>query len=246
MQKTIWIFIPLFILMVMSPVSAMSSEILIGSDGQGLVTGIELATSKRKMLGFLGYQEDYSKGMLGLNTSTQKPVGFLQGGRNVFVGNIKYHVSAYVGNANRQELFVSKNKVALAGDVLKIEGVHGYGIKGEVNLIGDPRFSIAPYYEWRGQRVYQAMIGIGSHDPFLQLKYLTSVGKPTALGLYAKISSLGPDYGVQLALNEDLSITGNYTGYLGLGLQWSPTDNPFGFSLNWCPAGIQWISSYRF
>lgn len=249
MGKLKWFILPVLLLVFVTPVFAATTEVVVGGNKEGIFFGVETANSSRKMVGFLGYEEDYYKGMIGLNIDSNQMIGYVQGGRQAFAGNLKYHVSAYAGNINFREDFMAGNRLGISGDVMQINGNQGYGVSGEINIIGGPGFSIAPYYEWRDHRVIQAMVGIGSHVPYLRLRYYTDVSQDRTIILETQLSSYGLEGSMHYLFADGLTLAGHYNSgqqELGLGAQWNPTEHPYSASLTWWPSRFQWTTSYRF
>ena len=251
MRKTTWIILPVLLLLLVAPASAINinAELLVGGTKEGLYVGAEAVHSNRKMIGFFGYQEDYYKGMVGLNIYTGQMIGYVQGGRQAFSGNLKYHVSAYAGNIYVRDDFTAGNRLGVSGDIMRVNGDQGYGIQGEINIVGGPGFSFVPYYEWRTDRILQAMVGIGSHKPFVRIRYYTDLNQGKTIFLESTLNSDGLDSRVHYLFAEDLTLMASYfsgNNEFGVGVQWDPEERPYSAGIKWSPARMQWITSYRF
>ncbi|HHX02086.1 MAG TPA: hypothetical protein GX739_05365 [Firmicutes bacterium] len=226
------------------------SRLLVGYTGAEWFAGVETESTARRLLGFIGYQEDVVSGLLAVTNRTPKLLGYVQAGREVFMGNVKYSIRAHGGNPDFHRDLMADPRLGVRGEFKQLSGKLAYGIEGEVNLLGKPLLRLMPYVEFRSNGVLKTQLEFGTGLMAFGLAYELPSSSQTQSQLFAtydfKHSIL--DYGASLTLADSLTLTGTMnTDYeIGLGLIWKGADYPVEVNIKWQENQVQWYVSYAF
>lgn len=246
-----WILFSLVIVLVLSISGAVfaHSSILAGYNGQQWFTAYEIFHSERQLISFIGFQEDYFSGLIGITNHDNRFLGYMAMGRQVFLGNLKYQIELYGGNPCFRKDALAANKLGIGGEISRLNGDYNYGVSAEANLIGSERFTIAPYIEYSANNKLRFMVGIGSHPLYIKSMYSIINQESVTTNLFAEYSfDKILNLGLILDINDRLVLSGgiNTKNEMSFGLDWLPNQHPFILSLNWRGANTQCLVGYRF
>lgn len=233
--------------LIMLPGPALAeSRLLAGHTGEEWFAGVQLESISRRLLGFVGYQEDVVSGALAV---TSKPglIGYVQAGRQVFVGNVKYAVTAYGGDPDFLSSRSGENRLGVTAEYKQLLGNEAAGIEGEVNLFGGPRLMLKPFVEFHGNGVVKTQLEFGTEGIALGLTYQFKPAAQLNAAVFASYDFLrgSTDYGAAISLAESLYLTGavHSTTGMRLGVTWEPPGYPLTAGINWQKDQVQWYVS---
>ncbi len=248
-----------------SVASASTHQIMVGYQDDRWFTGYQMEQRSRTRIGFFGYQDDYLVGQFHSSLSEMELKGFVELGRQVFVGNVKYEVGVVAGNITRRGVFqrlrsttdfldIAKSRSLsesaglfhLYGESILLSGNRRYGAYTKASLINDSYYAVAPFYELEYQGLWQISIGFGSKPVYGQLIYETDIGLNLQglVGLrYNAANEIYYNWG--LTYNQILAFTGyhfsNQSAYeLGL------LADPVSIGISFDSQQITGVIRYRF
>jgi len=212
------------------------SRLLVGqSDGEWF-TGIHIETVSRRLMGFIGYQEDTVSGVVAVS---QQPrlMGYFHAGRQVFVGNVKYAAAVYGGNPDFFSNLMGDNRLGVRAEYKQMLGKDAAGAKGEINLVGKPRLSLTPYLELHGDGYLTAQLEFGTEGIALGAIYDFAPASKLDASVFAvyDFAHAAVDCGASLTLADSLVLAGAW--HTADGMRLDLTWRNHGYSLE---AGIKW------
>ncbi|HKM17195.1 MAG: hypothetical protein GX228_01235 [Firmicutes bacterium] len=245
--KILVVFIGLVcIVLLPSAVVQAEARFIVGYTGDDWFAGIQGEHRSRSLMGFIGYQEDVVSGLVALTNQAPKPLGYVQAGREVFLGNIKYSVEAYGGNPDFHTDLLAGNRLGIRGEYKQQTGKQAYGIAGELNLLGKPTLKLVPYLEWRSTGVLKAHLEAGTESIAVGLDYGFALSPQAQAGVFAAydFKNKALDYGARLTFAGG-TLTGavNTETGMSLGLAWKGAECPFAAGIRW-QQKVQWYASY--
>jgi len=239
----------LLLVLLCSTTAFAQPKLVVGYTGDEWYTGVELEYSKRQPIGFFGYQENNVSGLLALTNLDAKVIGYAQVTQKAFVGNLRYSIGMHAGNPQIYANYSGGNKIGLFGEVMKLAGKKAYGVEAELNLVGVPTVTVAPFLESRGEGTLRWIVGIGTHPAYLRLTYALKPSDQMQIELFGTYYvNQKLDYGMSLNLAQNVTLSGslNTNNELRLGLSWDGTDHPFNVGIIWHDETVQWHVGYRF
>lgn len=227
--------------------SAADVSLMMGFNGEEWLTSVGLEYSARKMVGFFGYQTDFASGMFGITNSGSEIHAYVNVGREAYIGAIKYRVAAHAGTARVDNPLDAANNLGVSGDYLQYRDNQGFGVSGEINLIGSPRVLIHPYIEGRDPGTWRVGVGIGSVPLYIDLQYVFDIDNQLEILASTSVDiDLQMKHELHFLFDQGLNIIGEYTNSgIGVTMNWEPPDNPMSFSISWYPEHVQWLVGYR-
>jgi len=228
-------------------------SLLVGFVDKDWITGLGFWHSTRQMIGFFGYQEDFVSGAFAVTNNASRFAGYAMIGQEAFLGNIKYKVAVYGGNPDFEINILSKNRLGVSGEVMKLSGTVGYGVAAEINAGADRWFKLSPYVQERTLDTLRAALSFEayqeSYKTFLELVYFLKSQALTSTVFFGRYDFAGKlDYGVSLTLADNLVLSGSFNtdNELSLGLSWKSAKYPLNVSINRQEDHMQWLVGYRF
>ncbi len=225
--------------------TAARPALVVGYSGEEWITGLEVKYNKRSLVGFLGYEEDYFSGLAAITSEEPRIVGYAALGRQAFLGNIKYQFGIHGGNLGFYQDATGENKLGVSGELMKLSGKYGYGVRGEINLFGGSRATFVPYLEYRGTGTTRAQIGLGTHPVYFILSHTLMPIRDLGATLYSRYD-LGErfTFGAQFNIENAILLEGTFNTDKELGLRAEWSEQPFSVNLNWHEGIVQWFVSY--
>lgn len=247
MNKKISILFALVVVLLLPGLVCAQTRLTVGYTGSEWYTGLEAQTESRKLIGFVGYETTAASGLLAVTNENPQLLGYVQIGRETFLGNLKYALGAHAGNPHFYTAALADNKLGVRGEIMRLSGSKAYGAEAEVNLLGAPSFSVKPYLEFRGDTRFKTQLGLGTHPIYLAFVYGFTPNpqiKAELFGTYNIGERL--DYGVSFTLADTLKVrhTLNTDNDMTLSLIWDGTDHPFKLGIVWSEDQVQWHVSY--
>lgn len=247
------IFIVMLIFVCFSAKAFAEPTLLVGFIDEHWITGLTFQHSQRELVGFFGYKEDFLSSAFAVTNNDSHIAGYAVIGQEAFLGNIRYKAAVYGGNPDFDKNILSKNKLGVTGDVMKLSGTLGYGVEAEINPVGYRRFKLSPYVQKRNRGTIRAALSFESYPQsyktFLELVYSIKPQSFSEIELFGRYE-FGEqlDYGVSLTLADNLVLSGrlNTDNELSLGLNWKSVKYPFNVSINRQNDHLQWLVGYRF
>lgn len=194
----------LLLLFLVSP-SLAAPNLMVEYNGGDWFVGLESEQTKGKLLGFYGYQADYSTLMLGINSNSQNHQLFGLGsiGRETYLGNISYHLGIQGGYLNEFNL-------ELVGAIRTTQKDLTYGLDAELTIL-KPSISVQPLLAWSNNiGTLQAQLGLGSHPAYLRLGFDTKLDPFGEFNVFALYNTQHEyEYGISLLFDQALSISGS-------------------------------------
>ncbi|HHT36978.1 MAG TPA: hypothetical protein GX019_07345 [Firmicutes bacterium] len=247
MNKKISLLLILISVLVWSGTVGAQAGLVVGYTGSEWYTGVEAQAEARRLIGFVGYERDYASGMIAVTNETPTILGYAEIGREAFLGNLKYAVSAHGGSPDLYTDAQASGKLGVRGELLRLSGSRAYGVEAEANILGSPSLSVKPYIELRQDGILKAQVGLGTHPVFLNLTYGFSSDPQIKTSLFGTYH-IGErfDYGISFTFADTLSIrqTLSTENNPSLSLSWDGVDYPFKVGIVWKNKQFQWHVSY--
>ncbi len=252
MTKASNILLILVLIICFSATALADPVLLVGTIDEDFFAGLKFQHTQRKMLGFIGYQTDHFSGSFALTNNGKGLVGYLKTGQEVFVGNIKYELGAHAGNLDFDTNILARNKLGATGKVMQLRGNIGYGVSAEINLVGNLKYKVVPYFQLRNQGIFQIEVGLASftkgYNPLIGLSYFVDTGGTGTSNLFYYTNLQNEfAYGGKLYLSDDLALSAKVdaSNYLSFGINWQSFDYPIGISFSKNKSHTQWLANFR-
>lgn len=204
-KKLLMVLLVIFSILVISSIIMAQTTLIVEYNNEEWFAGIQNQQTERKMIGLLGYQEDYSALLLGISTHKNQITVNGSVGRQMYVGNLWYKLGAHIGNLNQTM------SLGLVGDVKKqVNNKLAYGFSGELDVL-KPTINGQPYLEFRDSGVLRTMLGFGSDPVYLRLDYNMQMDLLSDISGYAQINiERDYQYGLNLTFLDMIGFSGQF------------------------------------
>lgn len=115
------------------------------------VAGFHYEDTRRRSIGFFGYEETQRAGSIHIHMDSQRLHGWGKAGKTEVLGNLRYSVLGYMGRdgfPHQYKLNLDDNfSMGVKGDFVFRSGVFGRGLELDVSVWDRPGISVMPFLQ---------------------------------------------------------------------------------------------------